>query len=79
MTIDKCPKCGSHEVEEVSDGVVERHFWAWNKEQNKFIWNCEDSENYGDYFLRCPECDYRYSQEKMDKFGDIVAYETIKK
>ena len=78
MTIDKCPKCGSHEVEEVSDGITKRNFWAWNKEQNKFIWNCEDSENYGDYFLRCPDCDYHYSHYEKEKRLELFAFDSIK-
>lgn len=72
--IHKCPKCECLEVEEVSDGVVERHFWGWNEELKKFCWESEDSENYGEYFLRCPECGYRYTDTEQDKITDLFDF-----
>lgn len=65
-----CPNCESvQEVIEVADQVVTNDFYKWDAEKKRYVWNYNDSDNYGDLYLECAECqDHRYTQAEYDAF-----------
>jgi hypothetical protein len=64
-----CPKCKSTDVEEVAESVTTRDFYAWDKVQSRYLFETDDNENYGDVYIVCGSCGYRYSDEEYEAFA----------
>jgi hypothetical protein len=66
----RCPKCKHKNVIEIADGIVAKHSYDWDSKIGKYVLKYEDEENYGELYIECAQCDYRYSQSSYDKFAN---------
>ena len=63
-----CPECKSASIVEESNGMRTREFYKWDEAKQRYVFEFDDNENFGDAFIECGECNYRYSHSDYQKW-----------